>query len=93
LEVVGLVFLNSQTERLDVEKLSASKAMLHLGNNIYRKQWIKGMKVQQEQFNLLSTVSIKVPGFIAYRPKTVNSFESFADLIETRIFQPLHESE
>ena len=91
MEVAAIVFLDKLTEKFEIEKLTALKSILLLGNNIYRKQWVKGMKVHQNQFQILTSVVNKVPGHIAYRPDRVNTFESFADLIDKTILQKLNE--
>ena len=91
MEVAAIVFLDKLTEKFEIEKLTALKSILLLGNNIYRKQWVKGMKVHQNQFQILTSVVNKVPGHIAYRPDRVNTFESFADLIDKTILQKVNE--
>ncbi|MFM6947697.1 MAG: hypothetical protein ACKOWQ_01665 [Aquirufa sp.] len=90
MEVAALVFLNNRTEELKIESLKSKNVFLYLGNNVYRKQWIIGMKKQITQFQLVSAISQKVPAFIANRPKGEDTFQSFSNAIEQEIIAPLN---
>ncbi len=85
MEVAALVFLNSQTDELKIQALKAKDIFLHLGNNVYRKQWIIGMKKQVSQFQLVSSISQKVPAFLANRPRGAETFQEFSAAIEQEI--------
>ena len=90
LEVAGLVFLNSQTNNLTVEPLKTKDVFLHLGNNVYRKQWIVGMKKQIPQFQLISSISQAVPAYLAHRPKSGDTFQAFSDAIEQQVIHQIN---
>lgn len=92
MEVAVLVFLNNRTEQFKIESLDAKHVFKHLGNNVYRKQWIIGMKKQIPHFQLLSAISQNVPAFIAKRPKGEDTFQSFSNAIEQEIIVPLNEN-
>jgi hypothetical protein len=85
-----LVFLNSQTNNLTVEPLKTKDVFLHLGNNVYRKQWIVGMKKQIPQFQLISSISQAVPAYLAHRPKSGDSFQAFSDAIEQQVIHQIN---
>ncbi|MCU0482224.1 MAG: type III pantothenate kinase, partial [Anaerolineae bacterium] len=59
-----------------------SIAIQQLGNNIYRKQWLNGMKKQVLQFKQLTGIVNAIPTWQAYRPKGQATFERFAEMIE-----------
>lgn len=90
MEVAALVFLNNQTDELKIESLKTKDVFLHLGNNIYRKQWITGMKKQIPQFQLISAISQCVPAYLANRPKSKDTFDEFSSSIEKEIIYKLN---
>jgi hypothetical protein len=92
-EVVGIVFLDAEGEEMKTEKLKPSVAIQQLGNNIYRKQWLNGMKKQIIQFKQLTSIVNAMPSWKAHRPKGQATFESFAEMIENQIINPINESE
>lgn len=92
MEVTALVFLNNQTDELKIESLKTKDVFLHLGNNIYRKQWITGMKKQISQFHLVSAISQCVPAYLANRPKYKDTFDEFSSSIENEIIYKLNGS-
>lgn len=90
MEVAALVFLNSHTDALSVDKLKTKDVFLHLANNVYRKQWIAGMKKQMQQFQLISSISQAIPAYLAHRPKSENSFNAFSDAIEQQVIHQIN---
>lgn len=90
MEVAALVFLHSQSDELKIEALKTKEVFLHLGNNVYRKQWIVGMKKQIPQFQLVSNISQNVPAYLAKRPKSESTFQEFSDAIEQEIIFKLN---
>jgi len=90
MEVAALVFLDIKTNDLKIEALKTKEVFLHLGNNVYRKQWIIGMKKQIPQFQLVSNISQNVPAFIAKRPKGEETFQKFTTAIEHEIIFKLN---
>lgn len=90
MEVAALVFLNSHTDALSVDKLKTKDVFLHLANNVYRKQWIAGMKKQIPQFQLISSISQAIPAYLAHRPKSENSFKAFSDAIEQQVIHQIN---
>jgi hypothetical protein len=92
-EVVGIVFLQAEGSEINIEKNKLNIALKHLGNNIYRKQWLSGMKKQALQFNLLTNIVNTVPTWIATRPKNEATFESFSDALEQQIIHTINNYE
>lgn len=92
-EVAGIVFLDAEGDAMKTEKLKPAVAMQHLGNNIYRKQWLNGMKKHLIQFQLLTSITNAIPAWNAYRPKGEETFTRFADMIEEYIIRPINEKE
>ena len=92
-EVAGLVFLEAEGSGIVTERIKPGLAMQNLGNNIYRKQWIKGMNKQILQFQLLTAIAHNVPAWKATRPKHDASYERFADAIESGIIHEILKSE
>ncbi len=90
MEVAALVFLNNQSEELKIEALKTKDVFLHLGNNVYRKQWVIGMKKQIPQFKLVSKISQHVPSYLAKRPKSEATFQEFSTAIEQEIIFKLN---
>lgn len=92
-EVVGIVFLDAEGVEIKIEQLKVKSAIECLGNNIYRKQWLNGMKKQVLQFKQLTSIVNAVPSWKAIRPKTQATFESFADAIEQQIIEEINNYE
>jgi hypothetical protein len=90
-EVAGIVFLDAEGNEMKTEKLKPSVAIQQLGNNIYRKQWLNGMKKQVIQFKQLTSIVNSIPSWIAHRPKGQATFESFAEMIEDQIISSINE--
>lgn len=89
-EVVGIVFLEAEGNEILIKKNKLNLAIQHLGNNIYRKQWLNGMKKQALQFKQLTSIVNAVPTWIASRPKAQATFESFADAIEQQVIEQIN---
>lgn len=87
--VAAIIFLEVEGSEIHIKPLLASKCMQLLGQNLYRGQWVKGMKKQHLQFEKLSSVAHVLPAFLATRPKGKNTFETFAKAIENQIIQHL----
>lgn len=83
--VKSIVFLEMDGEDIVIEPLSPSLGMQALGNNIYRRQWIFGMKKQVIQFNSITSVAKQIPFYRAIRPKIKPSFKDFARSIHEQI--------
>lgn len=92
-EVVGIVFLDADGNEMKTEKLKPSVAIQQLGNNIYRRQWLHGMRKQLVQFKQLTGIVNSIPSWKAYRPKGQATFESFAEMIENQIINSINEKE
>ncbi len=90
MEVAALVFLDSKTNDLKIEDLKTKEVFLHLSNNVYRKQWIVGMKKQIDQFQLISSISQTVPAYLAHRPKSGDTFQAFSDAIEQKVIRQIN---
>jgi hypothetical protein len=92
-EVAGIVFLEAEGSEILVQKNKLNIAIQYLGNNIYRKQWLNGMKKQVLQFKQLTSIVNAVPTWTATRPKTQATFESFANTIEQQIIEQINNYE
>lgn len=88
-EIGGIVFLNNRTDDLWIEKVSTLEAFRLLRQNVYRTNWVAGMGLEKEIYTLISSVVSKVPCFQAFRPKDVDSFDAFADMILEKIKKSL----
>ncbi|GHB37007.1 hypothetical protein [Mongoliitalea lutea] len=85
--LAGIVFLQIEGDSISIEQLSKAQGMQHLGNNIYRSQWINGMNKQLAQFKQLTGISAKTQFWMAKRPKDRNSFHEFAQEIADQILK------
>jgi len=85
--VKGIVFLEMDGDEIRIESQKPAIGMQALGNNIYRRQWIFGMKKQLLQFQSITAIAQKVPFFKAIRPKDKPSFQTFAQEIHQQIIQ------
>jgi hypothetical protein len=86
-KVNGIIFIEKEGDTIQIERLKPTKGMQHLGNNIYRNEWIQGMNKQLLQFKTLSAISQKVSFWSAIRPKDKDSFDNFADAIISQILE------
>jgi hypothetical protein len=84
-QVKGIVFLEMDGDKIQIESQKPALGMQALGNNIYRRQWIHGMKKQVIQFQTITSIAQKVPFFKAIRPKDKPSFQTFAQQIHEQI--------
>ncbi|WP_341228122.1 hypothetical protein [uncultured Arcticibacterium sp.] len=89
-KVKGLVFLEISGIGVELEPLSKSRTVKLLGQNIYRGQWVDGMKMGDEQFRLLLNIANAVPSFLASRPAGEKSFDGFTDLIVNEVCQKVN---
>ncbi len=83
--VKGIIFLQLKGNEISIETQTASTGMVALSYNIYRRQWIKGMKKQLLEFDLVREIAQKTLFFKATRPKSKPSFKEFAQAIHTQI--------
>jgi len=88
-EVVGIVFLEAEGNEIRIKKNKPNIGIQYLDNNIYRKQWLNGMKKQFLQFEQLTGIINTVPTWIATRPKNELTFGRFADAIEKQIIEKI----
>lgn len=88
-KVAGIVFLEEEGTEITIEKLKPKTTMQLLGMNIYRRQWLNGMKKQLLQFKQLTTLANAIPAWKAVRPQGTLTFESFATSIDEQIIQEL----
>lgn len=83
--VKGIFFLEMDGDQILIEPQKPSLGMQALGNNIYRRQWIFGMKKQVLQFQSITSIAKQVDFFKATRPKDKPSFKEFAQAIHLQI--------
>jgi hypothetical protein len=88
-EVQAIVFLEEVGTDIKIEAFKASHTMQHLGANIYRGQWLQGMKKQHLQFLQLTSIAKVLPAYKATRPQNRPTFEAFAEAIENEIIKVL----
>lgn len=83
--VKGIVFLEMEGNEIKVQTQSATLGMVALGNNIYRRQWVRGMNKQSLEFQTVTHIAQRVPFFKAIRPTSKPSYREFAEAIHTQI--------
>ncbi|PLK43454.1 hypothetical protein [Emticicia sp. TH156] len=88
-EVAGIVNMNIEGNDIKIKRLVLADAIEALSNNIYRKQWVNGMKKELVKFRHLTGVTKVLPSWNALRPKNKPTFSTFADAIESEILEPL----
>ena len=88
-EVVAIVFLEISGNEINIVPINQSKGLQNLINNVYRLQWVTGMKKQVLQFKQLTEIVKSVPTYIATRPKDTDTHQSFVDAIENQIIKKL----
>ncbi|WP_337042551.1 hypothetical protein [Emticicia sp. 17c] len=86
-EVVGLAFLKQEGSEISIQTLPPLEAIKQLSNNIYRHQWISGMRKQKLMLTHLAGITNHTKMWQATRPKGIDTFDSFATAIETQIIQ------
>lgn len=92
-EVAAIVFLEEKGSDIVIEKVPPQVSVQLLGDNVYRSQWVKGMKKQVLQFNTLTGIANRLVMWKAVRPKGLATFESFADAIEEKVIQVILRSD
>lgn len=81
-EISTVVIIKTKnTEGVTVEEIKGVEKFKILNNNIYRKQFARPLKVEQEQFKIISQMSAKVKLFVLERPNSTNSINEVADSI------------
>lgn len=90
LPVSGIVFLSEEGDEVSISTMKAAEAIKYLKFNIYRKQWVSGMKKDMLEFKTISNIAqSQVQFFSAKRPLEVDSFETFALAIEEQIISQI----
>ncbi|MHA8061882.1 hypothetical protein PQG22_11500 [Aquirufa beregesia] len=90
LPVSGIVFISEEGDEVTVSAMKAAEAIKLLKFNIYRKQWVSGMKKEMLQFKTISSIAqSQVHFFSAKRPWEADSFETFAQAIEEQIISQI----
>lgn len=85
--VAGIVFLEEAGEEIQIKSLKPMEIMQLLDNNIYRRQWLNGMKKGKLQFEQLTSLASVLPAYKATRPHNRPTFEEFANVIEQQIIK------
>jgi len=81
-EISNIIIIKTKnTEGVVVEEVRGVEKFKILNNNIYRKQFAKPLKVEQEQFKIVSQMSAKAKLFILERPNATNSVKEVTDKI------------
>lgn len=90
LPVSGIVFISEEGDEVSIAPVKAAEAIKYLKFNIYRKQWVSGMKKELLQFKTISSIAqSQVQFFSAKRPLEADSFETFAQAIEEQIINQI----
>jgi hypothetical protein len=84
-KVKGFVFLEQSGNSICIEPISKAETVQLLAKNIYRGAFIDGMKMAEEQFNLVLKIANSVPSYSAKRPVDTDSFQSFPEAIMNEI--------
>ena len=81
-EISNVIIIKTKnTEGVTTEEIKGIEKFKILNNNIYRKQFAKPLKVELEQFKIVSQMSAKVKLFVLERPNATNSIKEVADSI------------
>ena len=81
-EISNIIIIKTKnTEGVVVEEVRGVEKFKILNNNIYRKQFAKPLKVELEQFKIVSQMSAKAKLFILERPNATNSVKEVTDKI------------
>ncbi len=81
-EISTVVIIKTKnTEGVIIKELKGVEKFKILNNNIYRKQFAKSLKVEQEQFKIVSQMSAKVKLYVLERPNSSNSVKEVANTI------------
>lgn len=86
-KIAGVMFLKSEGDEIRIERLSRVRSLELLGFNLYRRQWIYGMKKQLLQFQLLSAIAKTVPAWSVIRPKNEPTFKELAQAIDQQVIR------
>ncbi|TBH72273.1 hypothetical protein [Aquirufa nivalisilvae] len=90
LPVSGIVFLSEDGDEVTISPMKAADAIKLLKFNVYRKQWVHGMKKELLEFQTISQIAqSKLQFFTAKRPWETDSFESLAQAIEDQIIHQI----
>lgn len=85
LPVAGIVLLKQAGDEIAIRKLSARDALVHVGQQVYRRPWMVALGKQRLQFESSSLIAQRVPVWEATRPKDAPTFDAFADALHTQI--------
>ena len=81
-EISSLIIIKTKnTEGVTIEEIKGIEKFKILNNNIYRKQFAKPLKVEQQQFQIISQMSAKVKLFVLERPNSSNSINEVIEAI------------
>jgi len=86
-QVMGIIFLEEVGAEIKIERLTPIQNIQLLMTNIYRRQWLNGMRKGKLQYSHLTAIVKAIPAYKATRPKDIATFEKFAETIEREIIK------
>ncbi|CAM3487390.1 hypothetical protein [Aquirufa ecclesiirivi] len=90
LPVSGIVFLSEDGDEVEISPMKSTEAIKWLKFNIYRKQWVNGMKKELLEFQTISQIAqSKLHFFSVKRPWESDSFEILAQAIEDQVIHQI----
>lgn len=88
-EVSAVIFLDIECDNITIQPVNPLLGMQLLYLNIYRKNWVEGMRKQSLVFRQLTSLIDKVQLYRATRPKDIPTFDSFAEQISKEILKKI----
>ncbi|NBA84831.1 hypothetical protein GVN16_03625 [Emticicia sp. CRIBPO] len=85
--VKGIVFLEERGADIQITETGTTRCMKLLVENIYRGQWLDGMKKQRVRFENVTKLANVLPAWQAARPRFTDTFDSFAEAIDSQIIK------
>ena len=84
-KISGILFLSKEGTEIRIQALTPIAGLQQLGANVYRKGWVTAMKKQIIHYKHLTEISSKIPMWIANRPESTDTYDTFSREIEKQI--------
>jgi hypothetical protein len=89
LPVLAIVFIESIGSEIHIEPIQPPNRVAPLIKNIYRSQWVTGMKKHRLQHEQVMAIANHLPAYKAQRPRYKSTENTFASAIIKQIIEKL----
>jgi len=75
------ILTKKNTKNVEIEEIKGIEKFKILANNTYRKQFVSALKLEKEQFKIISLLAAKTKLYFIKRPNGINTIDEISNLI------------